>query len=63
MGYTTRYQARTQPISNGSYIVVEWGGGGGGGGGEITPLIVYFYNSYAVLSPPRGVWGHAPPEI
>ena len=23
---------------------------------------MYFNNSYAVLSPPRGVWGHAPPE-
>ena len=33
-----------------------------GGGGGITPLIVYFNNSSAVLSPPRGVWGHAPPE-
>ena len=43
-----------QPISKGDYIVVEQG--------EVTPLIVYFNNSYAVISPPRGVWGHAPPE-
>ena len=43
-----------QPISKEGYIVVEQGG--------ISPLIVYFNNSYAVLSPPRGVWGHAPPE-
>ena len=25
-------QARTQPLSKGGYIIVEWGGGGGGGG-------------------------------
>ena len=57
-------QARTQPVSKRGYIVVERGGGGGGGGGEdYTPLIAYFYNSYAVLSPPRGVWGHTPPGI
>ena len=55
----SQYQARTQPVSKGGYIVIEQGGGGGGG---IIPLIVYFDNSYAVLSSPRGVWGRAPPE-
>ena len=34
-------QALTQPLSKWGYIVVEWGGG-------VTPLIVYFDNSYAV---------------
>ena len=54
-------QARTQPVSKGGYIVVQqWGGGGGGG--EITPLIVYFNNSYAVLSPPRGGLGTCSPR-
>ena len=56
---TTTTQARTQPVSKGGYIVVERGGGGGG----ITHLIVYFNNSYAVLSPPREVWGMLPQKI
>ena len=46
-------------MSKGGYIVVEQGGG-------ITPFgrdcVLRQRNSYAVLSPPRGVWGHAPPN-
>ena len=39
------------------------GGGGGGGGGGLRPLTVTTVRLWAYAhSPPRGVWGHAPPE-
>ena len=28
-------QACTRPLSEGGYIIVEWGGGGGGGGSDL----------------------------
>ena len=45
------YQARTQPLTKGGYIV---DGGGGGGTGS--------HGGHKGHSTPRGIWGHAPPE-